>query len=71
MEVNEIRCPHCGSSDIGLASLFQSVSALCDQEEVAEKHCPACSKDYRIERAISVNYQVHPEVDNLHAGSAA
>jgi hypothetical protein len=46
---------------VGLASLFDPLSALADQEEVAQKQCPACGKVYEIERDMSVSYQVFPE----------
>ena len=67
MNVREIRCPHCGSSDVGLASLFEPLSALTDQEEVAHKQCPACGKMYAIERAVSVDYQVSLETNASYA----
>jgi endogenous inhibitor of DNA gyrase (YacG/DUF329 family) len=63
MNVSEVRCPYCGSSNVELASLFEPLSALVDQEEVAHKQCPACGKGYAIEREVSVNYQVSPEAN--------
>jgi endogenous inhibitor of DNA gyrase (YacG/DUF329 family) len=61
MDVSEVQCPYCGSSNVGLVSLFEPLSALVDQDEVAQKQCPACSKTYTIEREVSVNYQVLAE----------
>jgi hypothetical protein len=63
MEVNEVRCPHCGCSNVGLAFLFDPLSALVDQEEVAQKQCPACAKTYAIQREVSVNYRVLAEAN--------
>jgi endogenous inhibitor of DNA gyrase (YacG/DUF329 family) len=63
MDVNEVRCPYCGSSNVGLASLFEPLSALADQDEVAHNQCPACGKTYAIEREVSVNYQVSTEAN--------
>ena len=61
MNVNEVKCPHCGCPNVGLASLFDPLSALVDQEEVAQKQCPTCGQTYAIEREVSVNYQVLSE----------
>jgi hypothetical protein len=46
-----------------LAFLFDPLSALVDQEEVAQKQCPACAKTYAIQREVSVNYQVLAEAN--------
>ena len=67
MNINEVRCPYCGSSNVGLVSLFEPLSALVNQEEVAHKQCPTCGKTYAIEREVSVNYQVSPEPNASYA----
>jgi len=67
MNVNEVKCPHCGCSNVGLASLFEPLSALADQDEVVQKQCPACGKTYEIERDVSVSYQIFPETHANHA----
>jgi hypothetical protein len=48
---------------VGLASLFDPLSALVDQDEVTQKQCPTCGQTYEIERHVSVNYQVLPETN--------
>jgi transcription elongation factor Elf1 len=62
MPSNELKCPHCGSSDVSLASLFPSYSALADLNDDAVRQCPQCGNSYEVARTVSVSFETHCEV---------
>lgn len=58
MQVNELKCPHCGSPKVELTHLFESLNALVNQDEIAENRCPECNESYGVERHVAVDFEI-------------